>query len=118
MKNEYNKLVEHISRDSRIQREISQSSLLCVLFVSASIHATMSNVRTYEDAIISEGEQTVEHINKINALLVDLNDNQVLEMIDRLRKIEKKMSLVYTFFKTSMFVNNFGKPQETNRPAI
>lgn len=55
---------------------------------------------------------------QINSLLVDMNDNQVLDMIDKLRRIEKKMSLVYTFFKASMFLNNYGKQQETNRPVL
>jgi DASH complex subunit DAD3 len=50
-----------------------------------------------------------------------MNNAQILDMIDKLRKIEKKMSLVYTFFKASMFTNNYGKlqqQQETNRPAL
>lgn len=58
---------------------------------------------------------------QINGLIVEMNNAQILDMIDKLRKIEKKMSLVYTFFKASMFTNNYGKlqqQQETNRPAL
>ncbi|KAI8973274.1 hypothetical protein BDF20DRAFT_881480 [Mycotypha africana] len=76
-------------------------------------------MRTYEDALISEMQSLVENINKINAAVLKVNEGEVVDMVDKLRKVEQKMSLVFTFFKASMFANKFYEKEEsTNRPSF
>ncbi|KAI9334189.1 hypothetical protein BD770DRAFT_19424 [Pilaira anomala] len=71
-----------------------------------------------EEAIISETQLLLEHTSKINATLKELNDVQIIAMIEKLRQVEKKMSTVFTFFKASMYTNNYEEKEDTNRPII
>lgn len=65
----------------------------------------------------------------MNHLVAETNDAEVVALIDKLRILEKKMSLVFTFFKASLYSLNtwqqegqYGSSnamdEDTNRPAI
>ncbi|KAI8583004.1 hypothetical protein K450DRAFT_277881 [Umbelopsis ramanniana AG] len=86
-------------------------------------------MKTVEDAIISETQALVENIKKMNQLVAETNDAEVVALIDKLRILEKKMSLVFTFFKASLYslnmwqqegqyVSSNAMDEDTNRPAI
>ncbi|KAI8366077.1 uncharacterized protein BYT42DRAFT_588820 [Radiomyces spectabilis] len=86
-------------------------------------------MRTLEDAIISETQLLIDNITKLNQLVTSTNDTEIIHLIDKLRRVEKKMSLVFLFFKASMYSNNIrqleesypGKVDETsgtNRPVF
>ncbi|KAI8997457.1 hypothetical protein BDB01DRAFT_846110 [Pilobolus umbonatus] len=76
-------------------------------------------MRTYEDAILNEADMLVEKINKMNNTIRSMNDTSIIQLIEQMRRLEKKMSLVFTFFKASMFTNTLYDSQgETNRPPI
>lgn len=51
-------------------------------------------------------------------MLIELNESQVITMIEKLRQIEKKMSTAFTYFKASMYTNNYQDKEDTNRPVI
>ncbi|CAO3671680.1 unnamed protein product [Rhizopus stolonifer] len=70
---------------------------------------------TYEDAIIEETTLLVANINKLKACISELNDKEMVNMIEKLRRIEKKSSLVCTFFRASAY-EHLEKTQSTNRP--
>lgn len=65
---------------------------------------------------------------QMNQLVADTNDAEVVALIDKLRVLEKKMSLVFTFFKASLYSLNMWQEEDhynlnamiedTNRPAI
>ncbi|KAL1927517.1 hypothetical protein VTP01DRAFT_3754 [Rhizomucor pusillus] len=81
--------------------------------------------RTLEDAIISETQTFVENLENLNALVVATNKEQTDPLVEKLRRVEQKMSLVYTFFKasaysnTAMWQDSEGTDQpDTNRPAF
>ncbi|KAL7318159.1 hypothetical protein PS15m_004417 [Mucor circinelloides] len=61
---------------------------------------------TYQEAILSETEQLIENINKLNATMERVNNVETKQAIEKLRQVEQKMDLVYTFFKASMYANN------------
>ncbi|KAJ2955579.1 hypothetical protein NQZ79_g8428 [Umbelopsis isabellina] len=85
-------------------------------------------MKTLEDAVIQETQLLVENINKMNQLVAETNDAEVVALIDKLRVLEKKMSLVFTFFKASLYSLNMWQEEDhynlsamiedTNRPAI
>ncbi|KAG2180269.1 hypothetical protein INT43_004058 [Umbelopsis isabellina] len=85
-------------------------------------------MKTLEDAVIQETQMLVENINKMNQLVAETNDAEVVALIDKLRVLEKKMSLVFTFFKASLYSLNMWQEEDhynknamiedTNRPAI
>jgi hypothetical protein len=64
----------------------------------------------------------------MNQLVAETNDAEVVALIDKLRVLEKKMSLVFTFFKASLYSLNMWQEEDhynsnamiedTNRPAI
>lgn len=65
----------------------------------------------------------------MNQLVAETNDGEVVDLIDKLRVLEKKMSLVFTFFKASLYSLNMwqhegqygdagAKDEDTNRPPI
>ncbi|ORE04738.1 hypothetical protein BCV72DRAFT_231102 [Rhizopus microsporus var. microsporus] len=74
-------------------------------------------MRTYEDAILNEAEHLVENINKLKACASQMNDEELINIIEKLRRIEKKTSLVCTFFRASAF-NHLKQTQNTNRPPF
>ncbi|KAI8088697.1 uncharacterized protein BX664DRAFT_358352 [Halteromyces radiatus] len=79
-------------------------------------------MRTLEDAIISETQILVDNITRLNDLVTRTNQEEVLQLIEKLRRVEKKMSLVFTFFQASMYSSNIWQQEEqdenTNRPAF
>ncbi|KAI9007565.1 hypothetical protein CLU79DRAFT_891979 [Phycomyces nitens] len=80
-------------------------------------------MRTLEDAIVSEIQLLVDNIAKLNEIVANANETNVVQLIDQLRRAETKMSLVYTFFKTAMYTNSqmsqsVEKDTTTNRPAF
>jgi hypothetical protein len=65
----------------------------------------------------------------MNQLVAETNDAEVVALIDKLRVLEKKMSLVFTFFKASLYSLNMWQQEgqystssamdeDTNRPPI
>jgi hypothetical protein len=66
----------------------------------------------------------------MNQLVAETNDGEVVDLIDKLRALEKKMSLVFTFFKASLYSLNMWQQdgqysttsddmdEDTNRPPI
>ncbi|KAI8380397.1 hypothetical protein BD560DRAFT_388140 [Blakeslea trispora] len=64
-------------------------------------------MRSYESAILTELQALVDNINKLQAAIQNMNENELAPWIDELRAVEKKMQFVYTFFGTSKYpVNN------------
>ncbi|KAI7863324.1 hypothetical protein BDF14DRAFT_1998520 [Spinellus fusiger] len=74
-------------------------------------------MRTLEDAIISETQLLVTNIAKLNNAVSTVNDIHVIQLIDQLRRTEKRMSFVYTFFKTATYASHQWN-DTTNRPAF
>ncbi|CAG8551455.1 8287_t:CDS:2 [Cetraspora pellucida] len=56
-----------------------------------------------ENDIILEYERLVSNIDKLNQTITRLNTTDVLVLIDKLRTLEKKVGLVYTLFKASVY---------------
>ncbi|KAL0085238.1 hypothetical protein J3Q64DRAFT_1835644 [Phycomyces blakesleeanus] len=78
-------------------------------------------MRTLEDAIVSEIQLLVDNIAKLNEIVADANERNVVQLIDQLRRTETKMSLVYTFFKTAMYSNsqwNTDQQQQQQKDSI
>ncbi|KAI9245585.1 hypothetical protein BY458DRAFT_528700 [Sporodiniella umbellata] len=76
-------------------------------------------MRTYEDAILDETELLVENINKLKACISQLNDREMVEMTEKLRRVEKDASLVCTFFRATAFKHLEPKNNSTtNRPPF
>ncbi|CDS05578.1 hypothetical protein LRAMOSA08106 [Lichtheimia ramosa] len=79
-------------------------------------------MRTLEDAIISETQRFVDNIARLNTLVASTNDDQVKPLLDKLRSVERKMSLVSTSFQTSWYGRkhdqDFADKHSTNRPAF
>ncbi|KAF1805274.1 hypothetical protein FB192DRAFT_1362025 [Mucor lusitanicus] len=80
---------------------------------------------TYQEAILTETEQLIENINKLNAKMERVNNVETKQAIEKLRQVEQKMDLVYTFFKASMYANNIHSEDSqtdaspsTNRPSF
>ncbi|KAL9549643.1 hypothetical protein MBANPS3_005101 [Mucor bainieri] len=80
---------------------------------------------TYQEAILTETEQLIENINKLNETMERVNNTETKQAIEKLRQVEQKMDLVYTFFKASMYANNIHSdgsvavpPASTNRPSF
>ncbi|ORX47485.1 hypothetical protein DM01DRAFT_1140446 [Hesseltinella vesiculosa] len=69
-------------------------------------------MRTLEDAIMSETQILIENIAKLNDLVNKTNEEEVMQLIEKLRRVEKKMSLVFTFFQASMFASTVQNPTE------
>ncbi|KAL0077186.1 hypothetical protein F4703DRAFT_1882571 [Phycomyces blakesleeanus] len=58
---------------------------------------------------------------KLNEIVADANERNVVQLIDQLRRTETKMSLVYTFFKTAMYSNsqwNTDQQQQQQKDSI
>ncbi|CAO3586025.1 unnamed protein product [Absidia cylindrospora] len=79
-------------------------------------------MRTLEDAILSETQILADNITKLQSLVAKTNQDEVLQLIEKVRRVEEKMSLVSTFFQTSLYSNNMlqqdGQDENTNRPAF
>ncbi|KAI9317133.1 hypothetical protein BX666DRAFT_2027227 [Dichotomocladium elegans] len=79
-------------------------------------------MRTLEDAIITETQLFIDNVAKLNALVSSTNDEQIIPLIDKLRRVEKKMALVCRSFKASIYTSNDpwqDTPEsQTNRPAF
>ncbi|CAG8434170.1 14686_t:CDS:2 [Funneliformis caledonium] len=79
-----------------------------------------------EKDILSEYEKLGSHIDKINVTITQMNTSDIVILVDKLRTLEKKIGLVYTLFKASVYslitasdqenVNNI--EESTNRPPI
>ncbi|CAO3644175.1 unnamed protein product [Cunninghamella blakesleeana] len=78
-------------------------------------------MRTLEDAIMSETEILLDNITKLNELVCKTNHEEVTLLVDKIRSIETKMMLVYTFLQSSLYSSNTSQAEEeprTNRPAF
>ncbi|KAI8140562.1 hypothetical protein BJV82DRAFT_623089 [Fennellomyces sp. T-0311] len=76
---------------------------------------------TVEDAAINETREFVDNVARLNNLVASANDEQITPLIDKLRHIEKRLSLIYTFFMASSYSNNMRKQENesnTNRPPF
>jgi len=60
-------------------------------------------MKPIEDAVINEFEQLVSNIGHMNNLITQMNRSDVEQLIDKLRRLEQKMSLVFTLFKASVY---------------
>ncbi|CAI2167187.1 7091_t:CDS:2 [Funneliformis geosporum] len=81
----------------------------------------------FEKDILSEYEKLSSHINKINVTITQMNTSDIVILVDKLRALEKKIGLVYTLFKASVYSLITASDQEnmnnieestTNRPPI
>ncbi|CAO3645393.1 hypothetical protein BJ944DRAFT_264976 [Cunninghamella echinulata] len=78
-------------------------------------------MRTLEDAILSETEILLENITKLNELVCKTNQEEVTLLVDKIRSVETKIMLVYTFLQSSLYSSNVSQTEEeprTNRPAF
>ncbi|RUS30360.1 DASH complex subunit Dad3-domain-containing protein [Jimgerdemannia flammicorona] len=60
-------------------------------------------MKPIEDAVINEFEQLVSNIAHMNNLVARMNTTDVEQLVDKLRRLEQKMSLVFTLFKASIY---------------
>ncbi|RIB13766.1 DASH complex subunit Dad3 [Gigaspora rosea] len=56
-----------------------------------------------ENDVLLEYERLVSNIDRLNQTITRLNTTDVLVLIDKLRALEKKVGLVYTLFKASVY---------------
>ncbi|ORZ10874.1 hypothetical protein BCR42DRAFT_454416 [Absidia repens] len=79
-------------------------------------------MRTLEDAILSETQILADNITKLQNLVAKTNQDEVHQLIEKVRRVEEKMSLISTFFQTSLYSNNMlqqdDQEENTNRPAF
>ncbi|CAG8456065.1 20802_t:CDS:2 [Dentiscutata erythropus] len=73
-----------------------------------SFMALQQTTETYmssslENDVLLEYERLVSNIDRLNQTITRLNTTDVLVLIDRLRALEKKVGLVYTLFKASVY---------------
>ncbi|ORY96561.1 hypothetical protein BCR43DRAFT_491909 [Syncephalastrum racemosum] len=73
-------------------------------------------MRTLEDAIISEMQTSVAQMAKLNSLVTNANDETVVNLIDRMRRVEMKKALVHTLFKASIYSSSM-REGERNPPT-
>ncbi|KAI9250567.1 hypothetical protein BDA99DRAFT_564077 [Phascolomyces articulosus] len=77
---------------------------------------------TLEDAVINEARMFVDNISTLNHIVASTNDKQVTHLIHKLRLIEQRLSLIYTFFMASSYSNTKrkqeGESHHTNRPPF
>ncbi|RUS20676.1 DASH complex subunit Dad3-domain-containing protein [Endogone sp. FLAS-F59071] len=64
---------------------------------------TTQTMKPIEDAVVHELEQLVSNIGQMNNLVAEMNRSDVEQLIDKLRRLEQKMSLVFTLFKASVY---------------
>lgn len=59
-------------------------------------------------------------IKQLSALIEKVNDQEAGQVLERMRQVEQKMSLVYTFLKASRYSHNPNEQEEstTNRPSF
>ncbi|KAL1919885.1 uncharacterized protein VTP21DRAFT_1817 [Calcarisporiella thermophila] len=60
----------------------------------------MSNT---EKGIILACEQLLSNINELNSTITEMNNQDMVEAIEKLRGVERKMGLVHTLFKASLY---------------
>ncbi|CAG8475216.1 6964_t:CDS:2 [Acaulospora morrowiae] len=61
------------------------------------------SVVTLEKDIITEYEKLVTNVDRMNQIITHMNTTEVLNLINKLRTLEKKVGLVYTLFKASVY---------------
>ncbi|CAG8661318.1 40440_t:CDS:2 [Gigaspora margarita] len=61
----------------------------------------MSN--SLENDVLLEYERLASNIDRLNQTITRLNTTDILVLIDKLRALEKKVGLVYTLFKASVY---------------
>ncbi|ORY08130.1 hypothetical protein K493DRAFT_309931 [Basidiobolus meristosporus CBS 931.73] len=74
------------------------------------------------EQLLQEYRTVTENLNQLNAIVTDINSVDIPFLTNQLRDVEKRFSLVYTLFKSSVYsVLSSGEsiPQEslTNTPT-
>ncbi|KAG2220387.1 hypothetical protein INT45_006558 [Circinella minor] len=65
-----------------------------------------------EDLIINETRKFVDTIATLNHIVASTNDQQLTRLIHKLRLIEQRLSLIYTFFMASSYSNTIRQQVE------
>ncbi|KAG9291141.1 hypothetical protein G9A89_013013 [Geosiphon pyriformis] len=56
-----------------------------------------------ENDLRAEYEKLVAHVDKMKETITQMNTTDVVLLIDKLRSLEKKVGLVYTLFRASVY---------------
>ena len=56
-----------------------------------------------EQQVLDEYARLLNNLNNLNALLAELSENPSAEILDSLRGLERKTSLVFTLLKASVY---------------
>ncbi|RIA84942.1 DASH complex subunit Dad3-domain-containing protein [Glomus cerebriforme] len=91
-----------------------------------NLQPTDANTAFLEKDILKEYGKLSSHIEKVNETITHMNTNDIALLVDKLRALEKKIGLVYTLFKASVYSlvtatdqENGGNIEEnTNRPIF
>ncbi|KAI8880650.1 hypothetical protein K501DRAFT_146989, partial [Backusella circina FSU 941] len=61
---------------------------------------------TLEDAILAETRTLLRNVEKLNESLVTITEPDMARLIEQLRRMEKDLLPIYTFFKTAVYTTN------------
>ena len=70
---------------------------------SSADASALENLSTTEQAVLDEYARLLGNLNSLNALLAELSENPSAEILDSLRGLERKTSLVFTLLKASVY---------------
>ncbi|RKU40022.1 hypothetical protein DL546_000389 [Coniochaeta pulveracea] len=67
------------------------------------LHITQPELSPLEQEVIEEYERLAENMKKLAEILDDLSSRPTTEIMDGLRELERKTSLVFTLLKASVY---------------
>ena len=65
--------------------------------------SALENLSQTEQQVLDEYARLLGNLNNLNALLAELSENPSAEILDSLRGLERKTSLVFTLLKASVY---------------
>jgi DASH complex subunit DAD3 len=65
--------------------------------------SALDSLTPLEQQVLDEYARLLGKLNNLNQLLADLSDNPSAEILDSLRGLERKTSLVFTLLKASVY---------------
>ncbi|KAK4221789.1 DASH complex subunit Dad3-domain-containing protein [Podospora fimiseda] len=67
------------------------------------LHPPQPDLTPTEQEVLEEYERLAENMKKLASLLDNLASNPTVEILDGLRELERKTSLVFTLLKASVY---------------
>ncbi|KAK9686032.1 hypothetical protein K7432_015284 [Basidiobolus ranarum] len=82
----------------------------------------MSNTNELREQLLQEYRTIAENLNQLNGVVTDINSVDIPFLTNQLRDVEKRFSLVYTLFKSSVYSvlsgsENVAPESSTNTPS-